>query len=639
MDILGLIGETPCPSTPRIHHQHVALRSPLLCRLGVFLPCVLWLRTYKIREYLHWDLLAGLSVGAMVIPQGMSYAKLAGLPSVYGLYGAFLPCWFYALLGSSRQLAVGPVAVTSMLLASGLSDIFGGNINSDPNNPADPELQDEYNRAAIQVAFLAGVFYTAVGLLRLGWLTNFLSHSVITGFTTGAAVIIGTSQVKYIFGLYNMPRADNLIEFFEHFAEYINEFQWREFVMGMTFLAILVIMKYVGTRYKKLVLFRALGPLTVVILSIAIMNIFGLYDTPSSQSPYIKPLGKIPSGMPQVTIGWWLPLQSAGQQVVLALLICVIDIVESISIAKMLAAKNKYQLNATQELRGLGLANIAGAIFNCYTTTGSFSRSAVNNSVGGKTQLSGFVSGALVMLVLLVLTPVFTNMSQNVQGAIIISAVFGLFDYHEAIHLWKVSKLDLIVFLVASLTTMLAGVEIGLGVSVGLSLVIVIYKTAFPRITTIGRIPETTIYRSNKMYPDAEMVTGIMMLRIDAPIYFANIHGISDYIRDKLARIRRHNASTNADKQPIRFVIIDMSPVTDIDATALHFLTDFVEELEAENVGLALANPGKRELSAIRRAGLLAKIGEDMVHINMHDAVTHCVGLIHDSARKNEEEL
>lgn len=608
---------------------------------GAYLiPAVGWLRTYKIKEYLLWDIIAGLSVGAMVVPQGMSYANLAGLPYVYGLYGAFVPCLFYAVLGSSKQLAVGPVAVTSMLLASGLADLFDGNVNDDPNNPTDPALQTEYNKAAIQVAFLAGIFYTAVGVLRMGWLTNFLSHSVISGFTTGAAVIIGCSQVKYLFGLHDMGRTENLIVFFEQFAEYIHEFSWREFLMGMSFLLILVVFKYCGQHYKKLNFMRAIGPLTVCILSIAIMNIFKLYEEPNTTNPYIKPVGTIPSGLPSVTVSWWFPLKSAGRQIVLALLICVIDIVESISIAKLLAAKNKYQLNATQELRGLGLANIAGAVFNCYTTTGSFSRSAVNNNVGAKTPLAGFVTGLLVMLVLLVLTGVFTNMSRNVQGAIIVSSVIGLFDWQKGAELWKVNKFDFLIFIVAALVTMLAGVEIGLGVSVGLSLIIVIYKTAFPRITTIGRIPDTTIYRSRNLYPDAEIIPGIMMLRIDAPLFFANIEGVSDHIREKLARIRRQNA--DATKPDIKFVIIDMSPVTDLDATALHFLGDLVEELHAENVGLALANPGKRELEGLRRSGLLEmdKIGEDMVHINMHDAVQHCRGLMVDSSHKFiEEEL
>jgi sulfate transporter 4 len=454
-----------------------------------FIPCLRWLRTYRVKEWLLTDILAGLSVGAMVIPQGMSYAKLAGLPQEYGLYGAFVPTIVYAFLGSSRQLAVGPVAVTSVLLGNGLETLFGsGGANPcvpptgavpPPPPPVDnataPITCLDYQKAAIQIAFLAGVMYTAIGFLGLGWITYFLSHATISGFMSGAAILIALSQVKYILGI-STPRADRLIPQLEYIFGNLSGFNWREFCMGMSFILILIVFRTASRRVKKLGFLRSLGPLTVCILSIALMNIFDWYQIPpGSTKPLIAPIGNIPKGMPSVTVNWWFPLYDVGQQLLLAVVICLIDMCESMSIAKALAAKNKYRLNATQELRGLGLANLAGAIFNCYTTTGSFSRTAVNDSVGAKSLVSSFVTGILVMFVLLFLTPVMKNMSQNVQGAIIITGVLGLFQWEDFLVLWKVAKFDWLVWTATFLCTLFLGVEVGILVGVALSLLLLVY--------------------------------------------------------------------------------------------------------------------------------------------------------------------
>lgn len=495
--------------------------------LAFYVPFFGWIRTYKWREWLLWDVVAGMSTAAMVIPQGMSYANLAGLPYAFGLYGAFVPCIVYAFFGSSRQLVVGPVAVTSIILGNGLENFLGS--NEDPNNPADPALQDTYNHAAIQVAFIAGCFYTAVGVFRMGWLTNFLSSAVISGFMTGASVVIAMSQVKYILGL-KLPRSDTLQDNLSNIFDALNKFQWREFCMGMSFIFLLLAFQYLSRNYKKMLFLKALGPLTVCVISIALMNIFGWYEPDSKGKSLIKPIGNIPKGLPAFTAGWWLPLVNVGRQITLAAIICLIDICESISIAKALARVNKYRLNYTQELRGLGIANLAGAMFNCYTTTGSFSRSAVNNSVGAKSPLSNLSTGITILITLLWITPVFKNMSQNVQGAIIIVGVLQLFDWPEFLYLWRINKLDCLVWVASFITVLFAGVEIGIGVGVGLSIVLVIYKVAFPRISQLGRLPGTSVYRSVVMYPEAESSPGVLLLRVDAPLWFANIEGVREYV-------------------------------------------------------------------------------------------------------------
>ncbi|KAI7843851.1 hypothetical protein COHA_002402 [Chlorella ohadii] len=599
--------------------------------LAFYIPFFGWIRTYQWKQWLLWDVAAGMSTAAMVIPQGMSYANLAGLPYAFGLYGAFVPCIVYAFLGSSRQLVVGPVAVTSILLANGLQDFMP--YLEDPNNPKTPEekqIQENYNHAAVQIAFVAGCFYTAIGVLRLGWITNFLSAAVISGFMTGASVIIALSQVKYILGL-KLPRSDNIQDALSDIFDNLGGFKWREFCMGMAFIFLLLAFQYLSRRYKKLFFLKALGPLTVCVISIALMNIFGWYKPtesckpqPCVQGPKIKPIGKIPSGPPDFTAGWWLPLFNVGRQMVLAVLICMVDICESISIAKALARVNKYQLNSTQELRGLGIANLAGAMFNCYTTTGSFSRSAVNNSVGAKTPLANFATGITIFITIMWITPVFKNMSQNVQGAIIIVGVLQLFDWPEFLYLYKINKFDWLVWVTSFLCTLFLGVEIGIGIGVGVSLLVVIYRTAFPRITTLGRLPGTSIYRSTKQYPEAEPQPNVLILRIDSPIWFANVESVKEFVRTSITR-QSKAAAEGGDR--VRAVVLDLSPVTDVDATGIHFLDDLVDELRDDNVDLVLGNPAKNVLVQLKRAHLVRKIGRANIHINVADAVNQATSL------------
>ncbi len=608
--------------------------------LGFFIPCFVWLKQYKIKKWLLWDVLAGLSVGAMVIPQGMSYANLAGLPQVYGLYGAFVPCLVYSLLGSSKQLSVGPVAVTSILLGNGLESLFGvsspcytssGAAVSNTTAPVDGTDYTcyDFERASIQVAFLAGLFYTAVGLLGMGWLTYFLSHAMVSGFTSGAAILIALSQVKYILGI-STERADNIQENLEHIFDNLDEFSWQEFSMGMSFILLLLVFRVLSRRVKRLKFLRALGPISVTILSIALMNIFKWYE-PEGDAP-IANVGKIPEGLPAFTAGWWFPLYNAGRQLLLSIIICVIDMCESMSIAKALAQVNKYRLKATQELRGLGIANIAGAMFNSYTTTGSFSRSAVNNDVGAKTPLSNFITGILVLIVLVLLTPVFTNMSKNVQGAIIIVGVMGLLQYEDFIELWFISKLDWLIWMFTFCFTLFLGVEIGILVGVGVSLILVIYKTAFPRITSLGKLPQTNIYRNIQMYPEAEEPQGMILVRIDAPIFFANIEGIKDYLIDKLARAKKRHEKMN---DQVRYVIIDMSPSPDIDVAGLHMFEELIHDLKSEDMSLILANPSKAVLVMLQRGKLIGELGPGGIQVSMGEAVEYARSLLAYRDRTN----
>jgi sulfate transporter 4 len=580
-------------------------------------------------------LLAGMSVAALVVPQGMSYAKLAGLPPVWGLYGAFVPVMVYACLGSSRHLAVGPVAVTSLLLGSGLPSTLPPGVlpQADPNKPDDPAAQAIYNQAAIQVALLAGLMYTAVGLLRLGWVTNFLSHSVIGGFMSGASVIIGLNQVKFLFGYdrlpsplpggkpISFPRADNLQDNLANLfsKDWLAQFKWIDLAMGLAWLAILIFMKEAGKLSRRLVWLRAFGPLSVTILSTALTAGLRLDQMPHK----VKTVGIVPKGLPHQTVTLWFPMENAGKKAGLAVLVCLIDVLESISIAKSLAIKNRYELNATQELRGLGIANLVGAAFNCYTTTGSFSRSAIMDTVGARTQLAGLTGGIIVMLTLLVLTPLFRLMPNNAQGAIIISAVIGLIQVKEWYFLWRINKFDWLVFNAAMLGTMFLGVEMGLALAAGVSVALALYKSAFPHTAVLGRLPSTAVYRNVKQYEDATTVPGLLLVRIDAPLFFANVAPVADALRKYEARANAEGAAGAG--EAVRWVIVDLSPVTDLDATAVHWLREWARDLSSREVGLALANPSRVVADLMTKAGLVDSIGKENIYVRMHDAVAGCL--------------
>ncbi|PNH07849.1 Proton/sulfate cotransporter 2 [Tetrabaena socialis] len=579
--------------------------------LAYFLPCVRWLRIYRVREYLWADFVAGVSVGFMVVPQGMSYANLAGLPSVYGLYGAFLPVLAYALVGSSRQLAVGPVAVTSLLIGSSLKELVPGSAGiTNPNEP----IQEKYNHMAIQLSLLVGILYTSVGVFRLGFVTNFLSHSVIGGFTSGAAITIGLSQVKYILGI-SIPRKDRLHDQAKNYIDNMHNMKWQEFIMGSTFLILLVTMKEIGKRSTRFKWVRSLGPITVCIIGLCAVYI-GKVDQHG-----IKIIGAIRKGLPPPTVGWWAPMPEFVQLIPIAIVVMLVDLLESTSIARALANKNKYELVPNQEIVGLGLANFAGAAFHAYTTTGSFSRSAVNNEAGAKTGLAGFFTAWVVGFVLLFLTPVFEKLPYCTLGAIVCSSVTGLLEYEQAIYLWKINKLDFFIWMAAFLGTLFISIEIGLGIAIGLAILVVVYESAFPHTAMLGRIPGSGVYRNVKQYPQAQLTPGILICRIDAPIYFANVQWIKDRLRVYEAR-HRNWSSESAFK--LEYAVLDMSPVTHIDATGIHAVEAWIEYFANTGTQLVLCNPSHNVIKVLETAGVDTMLGREWIFVTVHDAVQFC---------------
>ncbi|XP_020593458.1 sulfate transporter 4.1, chloroplastic-like isoform X1 [Phalaenopsis equestris] len=467
-------GDRPVKVLPLVHPSPSSSRRPSAPFLGrwvsmlremssrewteIFLPCARWIRSYRWREYLQADLIAGVTVGIMLVPQSMSYAKLAGLHPIYGLYSSFVPIFIYSIFGSSRQLAIGPVALVSLLVSNVLHKIVDSS-------------EKLYTELAILLAFMVGVLECLMGLFRLGWLIRFVSHSVISGFTTASALVIALSQAKYFLG-YNIEGSSKIVPLIRSIIAGAGDFKWPPFVMGFFILGILLLMKELGKTKKNLRMLRASGPLTAVILGTSFVKIFH----PSS----ISVVGDVPQGLPKFSVP--TEFRNAKSLIPTAFLITGVAIMESVGIAKALAAKHGYELDSNQELFGLGVANICGSFFSSYPTTGSFSRSAVNHESGAKTGLSGITMGIIMGCALLFMTPLFRDIPQCALAAIVVSAVMGLVEHKEAIFLWRVDKRDFFLWIVTCITTLVFGIEIGVLIGVAFSLAFVIHESANPHV-------------------------------------------------------------------------------------------------------------------------------------------------------------
>ncbi|GJS46719.1 sulfate transporter 4.1, chloroplastic-like protein, partial [Tanacetum coccineum] len=407
-------------------------------------------------------------------------------------------------------------------------------------------------------------------------------------------------------------------------------FSWPPFVMGSTILAMMLTMKHLGKTRKNLRFLRAGGPLTAVVLGTTFVKIFH----PSS----ISLVGSIPQGLPSFSI----PKEFGHVKSLISttFLITGVAILESVGIAKALAAKNGYELDANQELFGLGVANIFGSFFSAYPATGSFSRSAVNHESGAKTGLSGIIMGLIICSALLFMTPLFEYIPQCALAAIVVSAVIGLVDYEEAMFLWRVDKKDFFLWTVTSTTTLFLGIEIGVLVGVGFSLAFVIHESANPHIAVLGRLPGTTVYRNTQQYPEAYIYNGIVIVRIDAPFYFANTSFIKDRLREyEIAADDQYTSRRGPEVERVYFVILELAPVTYVDSSAVQALKELYQEYKSRNIQIAIANPNQDVLSTLAKSGFIDLVGREWCFVRVHDAVQVCLQHVQNSTSTSSSNL
>jgi SulP family sulfate permease len=548
--------------------------------LARLLPILQWAPTYERRD-LRSDLAAGLTVGAMLVPQAMAYALLAGLPPEVGLYASTIPVIVYALFGTSRQLAVGPVAIVSLLTASALA-------------PVVEEGTAGYLTAAAVLALMVGVVHLVLGAGRLGFLVNFLSHSVLVGFTAAAAIIIGFSQAKHLLGV-STERQDHFHETVGELFSRLSDTHGTTLVLGLAALAVLFGLKRLAPRVP--------AALVVVLGSIAAVELFDL------ETRGVRVVGDIPDqlptfGFPDLDGSWIAQLATA------AFVITIVGFMESIAVAKVYARRHRHDVDANQELVGLGAANIASGLFGGYPVTGGFSRTAVNDTAGARTPLASLVTAAIVLLTIVFLTPVFSSLPNAALGAIIVAAVVGLVDIGEMRHIATVKRSDLIGLGVAFVATLALGIELGILVAVVASMLVVFARMSTPHSAVLGRIEGTTSYRNVDRFPEAETTDGVRVVRIDAALSFVNASHVKRLL---LAHADEITATPRA-------LVLDASGINDIDATGTEMLREVLAELDDRTVTLHLADVKGPVRDVLRRAGLWAEL-RTRIHTSTDDAV------------------
>lgn len=563
--------------------------------LGRYLPFTRWLFHYR-RADLPSDLVAGIVTAIMLIPQSMAYAQLAGLPPQVGLYASVVPLIIYALLGTSGQLSVGPVAITSLLVFSGVSAL------AEPGSA-------RYLQLVLLLALIVGAIKLLLGVFRLGVILNFISHPVLAGFTTASALIIAAGQLKYILG-YKIS-GERFYETLYHAATGLGQTNLVTLSIGTASIALLLffrkglrpLLQRAGLRPLAVTLIVSGAPLVTVLLGTLITWLLRL-----DQRAGVAVVGAIPAGLSPFS--WPAPgLADAGALLPAAATIVLVSVVESIAVAKALASKRRQAIDPNQELIALGAANIGAGLFSGYPVTGGFARSVVNFQAGAVTGLASLVTAGGIALILLFFTPLFYFLPQAVLAATVIMAVFGLVDLKEPRHIWQANRSDAFTWGITFASVLLLGIETGIFVGVGASLLLYLWRTSRPHIAVVGRLGESEVYRNVLRY---EVTTWphVVAVRVDESLYFANTR----YLEQALLRII-------AERPEVTHLVLIGSAINFIDSSALHSLESLVQELRDAGVELHLAEIKGPVMDGLKRAHFVEKLGMEHIHLTTHQAM------------------
>jgi SulP family sulfate permease len=544
-------------------------------RLRRLFPILEWAPRYTRGEAVN-DLFAAVIVTIMLVPQSLAYAMLAGLPPVVGLYASILPLIAYAIFGTSRTLAVGPVAVVSLMTAAALAPIAA-------------QGSAAYLAAAVTLAFLSGLILVAMAVLRLGFLANFLSHPVISGFITASGILIAASQLKHILGI--RAEGDTLPRIVEGILGQIAATNIFTLLIGVGAVAFLFWVRKqlkprligIGLKPRLADLLAKAGPLAAIVVSILLVVGLGL------DRQGVKIVGEIPAGLPPFA----LPVFDADLWVQLlpaALLISLVGFVESVSVAQTLAAKRRQRIEANQELVGLGTSNIAAALSGGYPVTGGFARSVVNFDAGAETPLAGAITALGILAATLFLTPLFRFLPQAVLAATIIVAVLSLVDLKAIRRTYAYSKADFAAMALTIQLVLFVGVEAGIVAGVALSLALFLWRTSTPHMAIVGQVPGTEHFRNVDRHA---VITdpAILSLRVDESLYFANARYLEDRIYAEVAA-----------RPALRHVVLMCPAVNLIDASALESLEAIADRLHAAGVGFHLSEVKGPVMDALKRS-------------------------------------
>ncbi|KAI5680229.1 hypothetical protein M9H77_01456 [Catharanthus roseus] len=609
--------ETLFPDDPLRQFKNQPPKKKFILGLQYIFPIFEWGPRYTI-DFFKSDLIAGITIASLAIPQGISYAKLANLPPILGLYSSFVPPLIYAVMGSSRDLAVGTVAVASLLTAS----MLGSEVNANEN----PTL---YLHLAFTATFFAGVFEATLGIVRLGFIVDFLSHSTIVGFMAGAATVVILQQLKGILGLDHFTHQTDIVSVMRSVFTQTHQWRWESAVLGCVFLFYLLMARFFSKKKPKLFWISAMAPLTSVILASLLV-----YLT-HAEHHGVQVIGELKKGINPPSI---MDLAFGSSYLTTAIktgiVTGVIALAEGIAVGRSFAMFKNYNIDGNKEMIAFGTMNILGSFTSCYLTTGPFSRSAVNFNAGCKTAVSNIVMALAVMITLLFLTPLFHYTPLVVLSSIIIAAMLGLIDYEAAIHLWHVDKFDFLVCITAYFGVVFGSVEIGLVIAVALSLLRVLLFVARPKTLVLGNLPETKIYRSVDQYSNAKTVPGLLLLQIDAPIYFAN----SSYLRERISRWmdEEEDKLNSSGETSLQYIILDMSAVGNIDTSGISMLEEVKKNIDRRGMKLGLANPGSEVMKKLNKAKFIEALGHEWMFLTVAEAVGACNFLLHTTSRKTK---
>ena len=565
-------------------------------RIQNYFPILDWGRRYN-RQTLASDLVAALIVTIMLIPQSLAYALLAGLPPETGLYASILPLIAYAIFGTSSALAVGPVAVVSLMTASAVGRIAA-------------EGSVDYASAAIVLAMLSGLMLLAMGLFRLGFVANFLSHPVISGFITASGLIIATSQIGGLLGIRTEGHA--MPELLSSIIGNVGAINWWTLAVGAVSLTLLLwirldlknwLARFGVPKGLATIIVRA-GPVLVVFLTMAWSAIMDL------GGKGVSLVGDVPQGLPMLSLPVFNP-DLIGQLAVPALIISIVGFVESISVAQTLAAKRRERIIPNQELIGLGASNVAAAIGGGYPVTGGFARSVVNFDAGAASPAAGAFTAIGIAGATLLLTPFLAVLPKATLAATIVIAVLTLVDFSILKRAWSYSRADFAAVAITMAGTLLLGVEMGIALGVGASILVFLYRSSVPHAAIVGQVPGTEHYRNVKRHK-VETLPGTLSIRVDESLYFANARYLEDLV---LAQI--------ADNPGTSDVVLMCSAVNAIDMSALESLEAIHHRLADAGISLHLSEVKGPVMDKLEKTDFLSRLAG--IHLSQHLAITSII--------------
>jgi SulP family sulfate permease len=542
------------------------------------------------------DLLAGLTLFVMLVPQSMAYAMLAGLPPVMGLYASTIPLVIYALLGSSRHLSIGPVAITSLLVFSGVS------IYAEPGS-------SEYITYVIVLALMVGTIQVLFGLFKVGFIVKFIPHSVLNGYTSAAAIVIGVSQLKHLLGI-ELGNYLQIHLLLHELIRNLTEIHITTLLLGGTSIFGLILLRKINPKIP--------GALIIVSLSISSVVLFRLHERG------LQIVGSVPQGFPPFALPS-ITIELIQMLLPMALTISLLGFMESLSIGKAIARKEKYKINPNKEMRALGFSNIIGSCFTSLPVNGSFSRTAVNYQSGGRTQVTSIVTSACVIMTLFLFTSFFYYLPNAVLAAIIMVAVYKLIDIKEMKHLFEVKQFEGWVWVATFLVTLFIGIQWGILFGAVFTLLILLRRSAQPDIVELGYVKEENTFRNVKRYPNANTFEGVLIIRIDSNWHFANI----SYLEEKIKNLLLNN-------QNVKWFVIDMSGVNDVDTISIDTMEELIEYYQSKHkITFLFANMKGSIRDTVNKVGWNRKYTEQRNHLSV-DQLLKEKGIFYENKRNHQ---